>query len=111
MIETKGATVTVIQLDKAQFDQLLNEIQDLKGTVKELKQQAEHRDKYPWLGEWITAKEAFKLLPFKDNRTLTKWVERGIIQAKVIAENGNKRAYRKSDVLSFAEKAERHLQG
>jgi hypothetical protein len=111
MTEVKGATTTVIQIDAAQFDQLLSEFRDLKSEVRELRAEVEHLHTYPHLGPWLTAKEALQLLPIDDNRTLSKWVKRGIIESKVIAENGNKRSYRKADVLKAAEVAEKRLQG
>lgn len=111
MTEIKGATTTVIQIQADQFSELLSEIQDLKSTVKELRTEMKHLHTYPHLPPWLTAKQALELLPVSDYRTLNRYVERGIIEAKTIAENGNKRAYKKADVLNAAERAERYLSG
>ena len=108
MTEIKGARTTVIQINADQFNQLLSEFRDLKSEVKKLRAAV---DDYPRLGTWITAQEALKLLPIKNSRTLSKWVERGVIRSKNIVENGNKKGYSKADVLAFAVNAEKYLKG
>lgn len=111
MTEIKGATTTVIQVNADQFSELLNKIDQQGERIEALAAQVQHLHTYPHLPPWLTAKQALELLPVSDYRTLNRYVERGIIEAKTIAENGNKRAYKKADVLNAAERAERYLSG
>lgn len=104
-----GKATTVIQLDSEQFAEFIAEIKGLRSTVQDLQAEVKHLHTHPYLGPWITAKDALKLMGLKDNRSLSKWCSRGVIECKSIAENGNKRLYKKADVLRFAERAEGYL--
>jgi predicted glycoside hydrolase/deacetylase ChbG (UPF0249 family) len=104
-----GKATTVIQLDSEQFAQLIAQIEGLKSTVHDLQSEVKHLHTHPHLGPWITSQQALKLMGLKDNRSLSKWCSRGVIECKSIAENGNKRLYKKADVLRFAERAEQYL--
>lgn len=111
MTEIKGATTTVIQMPLDQYIEIMNRFERHEELLQALAAEIKHLHTYPHLPPWLTAKQALELLPVSDYRTLNRYVERGIIEAKNIAENGNKRAYKKADVLNAAERAERYLSG
>ncbi|MCI5093483.1 hypothetical protein [Phaeodactylibacter sp.] len=109
MINSRG--MQIYQVSSESLDRFFDMLTRQEKLLKDLEKRVKALDEYPHLGEWVTSAQAFELLPFKDARTLAKWVERGIIEAKSISENGRKKAYRKTDILHFAEKAEKYLKG
>ncbi len=111
MTEVEGARTTVIQINADQFNQLLQKIDNQTSKIDRLEKRMGLLEKFPWLGDWITAKEAMQVLSIDDSRTLSKWVKRGVIESKVVAENGNRKQYSKADVLAFAANAEKYLKG
>lgn len=66
-------------------------------------------DKFIHYPDWLTRDQAMEILPFKDARTLRKWVQRGVISSRCINRHGTNLVYSKKDCIEFPELAHRWL--